>query len=194
VGLDGLVADDQAVGDLRVGQAGRDEPQDLRLALGQLRDRPAARVVVARAPVALDQPPGELGQDERLARGGQADRPDELLGLGALEQEAARPGAQRLEDEVVVLERRQDEDLRAARGPGRPAAGSPRCRSSRAADVHQHEVGIVLEGRADGRVAVAGLGDTARPSSASSSTRRPERTSGSSSTTRMLVMRAAAAR
>ena len=72
------------------------------------------------------------GDEQRVAVGDEADAGDELLGRDVLEQEAARAGAERVEDVLVEVEGRQYQHpwrvARSRRGSG----GSPRGRPSSA--------------------------------------------------------------
>jgi hypothetical protein len=81
---------------------------------------------------------------------------DQLLGAGALEQEAGGPRAEGPEDVVVLLEGREDDDpglgRRLEHGPGRldPI-------DARHPDIHQHDVRTQPPGRGGRLGAVAGL-------------------------------------
>ena len=87
----------------------------------------------------LDQPPGQPGGEDTIAGGDSSDGRHQLGWRDVLEQEAARPGAQRGEHVLVEVERREDEH----RGDAAPSRDPtvPRCRPARHADVHQHDVG-----------------------------------------------------
>ena len=124
-------ADDERVGDLGVRQAPRDQPQHLRSR--EVRTRRARRLGGRRAGgEALDQPRVTDGREQRAAVRDHADRGDQLLLGRVLEQEAARPGAQRLVDVLVEVERGQHEHPRTPVRRRRGSAGSPRCRPCRA--------------------------------------------------------------
>ena len=74
----------------------------------------------------VDEPAGDLGRQQRVAAGDGADRVDEVLGVGILEQEAAGAGAESVEDVLVEVEGGEDDTL--AEVVGRRSGGSPRCR------------------------------------------------------------------
>ncbi len=123
VRLGGGGADDQAAGDLAVGQAAADEGQHLALPVGDAgRARAAAGPAGAAAPAwpgeLLDEPAGDAGRDQRVAGRDHADRGQDVLQRHVLDQEAARAGAQRGVHVVVVVERGQHDD------PGRPGPGA----------------------------------------------------------------------
>jgi len=82
----------------------------LALASGEVRrcDLPAVAAVAGR------EPADGRGEEQGLAVVHCADRVDEVLRGGALQQEPPRPGLQRVVDVVVVLERGHDDDRRAA--------------------------------------------------------------------------------
>jgi hypothetical protein len=83
--------------------------EDLEFAWGQ-RLELARRVGPGRWPadVGLDEPPGDLGGEERVTGDGGADGGDELRWAGALEQEATRARAQGLVDVLVEGERGEE--------------------------------------------------------------------------------------
>jgi hypothetical protein len=93
--LDGARADEQAGGDLGVGLAAADQGQHLLLAFGQALDLSPRLGRLG--------PVGELGheaagddrRDQRVADGDHADRGQDVLQRHVLDQEPARPGAQR---------------------------------------------------------------------------------------------------
>ena len=60
----------------------------------------------------LDQAPGDRGREQRAAVGDDADRGQQLVLGGVLEQEAARAGAQRLVDVLVEVEGGEHEHAR----------------------------------------------------------------------------------
>src|SRR6266550_908636 len=89
-----------------------------------------------------DEPASDARREQRLARGHRAQRADQLGGLGVFDQEAGRACAQRLEDVLVELERRQDDhpDVHQPLVRGNGAGGREAVRA-RHPDVHQHDVG-----------------------------------------------------
>ena len=135
MGLHGGLADEELLPDLGIGEAGRDQAQDLELARRQLVER-RRRVGAGDARELLDHAFRDSGGEEGVAGGDGADRGEQLLGWLVLEDEPAGTGPQRLVDVFVEIERRQDEDPR--RAVGREDA--PRCLEPvelRHADVHQ---------------------------------------------------------
>ena len=59
----------------------------------------------------VEQPARDRRREECLAGGHHADRLDEILRRGVLQQEPAGPGAERLEHVFVEIEGREDQDL-----------------------------------------------------------------------------------
>src|SRR5215211_7204902 len=105
VRLDRLLADHQPLGELAVGQPFGDEAQDLSLARGQLTQPIGARCQPrAQARELADQPPGDGGSQQRLPRRDDADRVEQALRRGVLEQEAAGARAERVIDVLVEIE------------------------------------------------------------------------------------------
>ncbi len=113
----------------------------------------------SRDAVPLHERARERREDERLARRDDADGLGELLRLDALEHESARAGAQRVEDVVVVLERRDHEHARPRRRALDDAARRLNAVEVRHADVHQDDVGVELGRPPDGLEAVRRLAD-----------------------------------
>ena len=103
MGLHGRRAEHERVHDLVVGQAFRDEQEDLPFAVGQ----PGQRVAVRgwrggrRAGELGDEAAGDGRGDEPVARRDDADRGDQVVGFGVLEQEPARARPQRREVEAL---------------------------------------------------------------------------------------------
>ena len=107
---------------------------------------------------AVEQAAGDLGCEQGVAGHHGADPGDELLRRGALEQEAAGAGPDRVVDVVVEVEGCEHEDLRAgiaaeqvARGLEPVELGHP--------DVHQHEVRRELARALQRLAPVGGLAD-----------------------------------
>jgi hypothetical protein len=95
-----------------------------------------------------------------LAAGDLAYAAYELGRFGVLDQKAAGTPAQRLEDVLIQLERRQDDDLRLGQaGVSDDLAGGGQAVEHGHADVHQHDVGAFPLGEQDGLFAVTGLAD-----------------------------------
>src|SRR6202022_242390 len=113
----GFLGDAQGRCYLRVVQALRDEPQDLRLTWGEGGERGRGRGPGTRAqPGELaDQAPGDGGREQRLAGRDDPYALEQPLGGDVLEQEAAGAGAERVVDVGIQVEGGQDQDARAAR-------------------------------------------------------------------------------
>ena len=98
VGLHGSVADDELGGDLGVGEAARDQGEDLELAAGELLEAGGRLGCGCGADELLDQSLGDAGGDQGVAGGDDAHGRDELLGryvFGAHAKDGtwpARPG------------------------------------------------------------------------------------------------------
>jgi hypothetical protein len=88
VRLDGGLADVELAADLRVGQAGRDQPEDLRFALGELAEL-FRRGWPRDAGEPADHVLGDRGRQQRVSRGDGADRGDQLFGRVIFEHESA---------------------------------------------------------------------------------------------------------
>ena len=104
-----------------LGQALRDEPQQLRLPRderGQRGRRRGARPGSQPGELA-DQAPGDGGREQGLAGGDHAHRVEKPLGGDVLEQEAAGPGPQCVEHVLIQVERGKAQDPRPRfSGPG----------------------------------------------------------------------------
>ncbi len=162
VGLDGDGGDEEAFGDLVVGQAGAHQCQHFPFPGGQ---GGQSRGVdeVAGGGVGEDAGDETLGGrwgEQRLASGHQADGVEQLRRFDPLAQEAARAGPQGLDDQVVLLEGGQDEDLHPGQvlvlgdQPGRLDTvdfGHP--------DVHDHDIGALGPGQSRRLPPVGGLSD-----------------------------------
>ena len=160
VGLHGRLAKDQPLGDLPVGEPVRHQLEHLALALGELLEagrhrRPGRRP----ADEAVEQAPGHLGREQRVARHRRAHAPDELLGRRALQEEAARAGAYALVQVLVEVEGGEDHDARVRLGAGQDAARGLDAVHHRHLDVDQDDVRVQLAHRLDRLAAVAGLAD-----------------------------------
>ena len=99
------------------------------------------------------------GREQGVAGGDDPDGGDEVLGGRVLEQEAAGAGPQGLEDVLVEVERREDQDRDAVGSGAGDAARWPRRRRGGHADVHEDDVGLSPRGQLDGLEPVAGLAD-----------------------------------
>ena len=107
-----------------------------------------------------DQPPGDRRGEQCLAGGDHADRLEQPLRGGVLEQETARARPQRVEDVLVQVEGGQDEHLRRRSAvPSRLPGELPRRLDpvgARHPHVHQHHVGPQLPAGPHRLAAVAG--------------------------------------
>ena len=141
----------QLLGDLRVGVAERDQPHHLALALGQrgplLRVLPAGRHQRAQPRVQV------VAAGHR-----EAERLQQLGGLGLLEHVAARPRPQRLAGVLGVLAHRQDRDRQRRMGDeALRQRGEARAAGHR--QIERQQVGLVGAHFADRRRHVGGLRD-----------------------------------
>src|SRR5262245_55760021 len=84
---------DQLVGDLVVGQAGRDQPHDLALAVGELAQLGRGAWLAGPRGELGHQPAGHPGRQQGVAGGDRPDAADQVGRLGVLDQEAAGPDA-----------------------------------------------------------------------------------------------------
>ena len=82
---------------------------------------------------------------------------EELLRTGVLQQEAARAGLEGVEEVVVAVEGRHDDDVPEVVGD--EVAGGLDAVHPRHLDVHQHDVGAGRAGPFDRLEAVGGLAD-----------------------------------
>jgi len=85
-------------------------------------------------------PPGHRGAEDDLTQARRADCLEQLVAIGAFEQVAARPGAHRGEDRIVVVQHREHQD----RQPRSILEDSPRRLHAAHAgqpEIHQHEIG-----------------------------------------------------
>jgi hypothetical protein len=106
------------------------------------------------------QPARHAGGEQRVSRRDDLDRRDQVGRLGALEQEATGPGAQRRVHVLVQVEGGQDQHPGAVR-PVRPGdlPGGLDAVHDRHPDVHQDDIGPGPAGLGDGLGAGAGLAD-----------------------------------
>jgi hypothetical protein len=158
VALDGGVADDQLGGDLGVGQPAGDQLEDLPLPVGEALEA-LERVGGAgwgEPGELLDHPAGDRGGQQRVPGGDHPDRADELLGRGALEQEAARACREGLIHVLVQVEGGQDHHP-GPRARRQELLGGLQAVQVRHPDVHQHHLGPQPPGGGDRLDAVAGL-------------------------------------
>jgi hypothetical protein len=153
VGLHRRLAQRQRRGQLGVAQPPRDQAEHLEL---PRREHGQALVVVSRREP-LHQAAGDGRGEQRVAPADQPDRGDQVLGGDVLEQEPAGPGGQRRVDVLVQVERGEDDDPH-RRLRGQDALGRLEPVHLGHPDIHQHDVGPVLQRRRDRLPAVRGLG------------------------------------
>ena len=128
-----------------------------------------------------DDPGRHLGREQGVPAGDRTDRVDELLGVGVLEQEAARPGPQGVEEVVVAVEGREHDDPAEVRRDDRP--GRLDAVHHRHLHVHEDDVGCELARRGDGRARRSATSPTTSMSSSTDSIIvKPDRTRCWSST------------
>jgi hypothetical protein len=137
-------ADEEAPGDLVVGQPLADEGHHLALPVRELLQAAIGPWLLRMRRELLDKSPGDGRREQGLAESDHPDRLEELLGLRVLDQEAAGAGADRLEHVLVDVEGGDDHHSHAGeavvpggRGPGGSAlaAASYLLRRSRSARV-----------------------------------------------------------
>src|SRR5713226_9162780 len=159
VGLDRGFADLQLASDLRVRQASRQEADDLLLAV---RERIEVGSTGAdRRPMFgefLDQALRDRWSEQGLAAGGYPDAANELLGRDVLEKEPACAGGERIEDVLVEVIGRQDDDL-ARDGSFGEAARRLDAVNAGHAKVHQDDVRMQRADGVDRGRSVGGLAD-----------------------------------
>ncbi len=132
VGLDRGLADEQAAGDLLVGQALGEQAQDLDLARRQ--GGPAG-------PYAAEQAGGDGRGQDGFAAGGGVDGGGDVLRRGVLEQIAGGPGLDGREDVGVRAVGGEDEHRRGLGESGDAAGGLDAVHAVAHLEVHEHDVG-----------------------------------------------------
>ena len=151
--LDGTHREEELLGDLGVGVAQGDEPQDLDLALGE----------VVRRPRRLRRRGGEHRAQARIevraALGHPPHGVDELVVGGLLEHVAGRARTQRPPRELRVLLHGEDDDVRVGRDLLHAGDGVERAELAGHVEVEHEDRRLVPEHRAQGRFGVAGLRD-----------------------------------
>jgi hypothetical protein len=155
MGLHGRLADEEFAGDLAVRGALGDQGEDLAFAGGER--------FVARGLGAADrgdQAGGDGGREDRAAFRRRADRGEEFVARGVLQQIARRARLDRGERVGVGVVRRQDEHLRAGGAAGQLADGVD-ARAARHPQVHQDDVGVEVGGPLHGLDAVGRLAQDA---------------------------------
>lgn len=99
------------------------------------------------------------GCQQRVAGADHADGGDQVFGRDVLEEEAAGSGGQRRVDEVVEVERGQDDHARRVGGAVQDTAGGLQAVQLGHPDVHQDDVGPGAPDGGDGFGSVGRLGD-----------------------------------
>jgi len=114
VRLDRQRTEEEGFCDFAVGASSGNETEYFELARAELVEslRRNGRCVFGLCDVRLDQALGDARSEEGFTRGDEADRGEQVAWLSALEQEAARAGAECAEDVFVELERRKHEHTR----------------------------------------------------------------------------------
>ncbi len=157
--LDGVLGDEQLLGDVAVVHPLGDQRQDLHLAVGQPRGGHLLLLLVllGHQRELVEQLGGHRGGDQGLAGVHAPDGVGDLVDGDLLQQVPRRPGLDRVVEVLLLIGDRQHEDLGGgdlvldrlgrldAGGAGHP-------------HVHQHQVGDVLLGEGDDLLAVVGLG------------------------------------
>ncbi len=164
MGLHGALAEEQGPGDLGVGHASCDQPQDLGLPVGEDLEPVGGGALARPLPdELLHQPPSHRGGEQRLPGRGDPDRTDQILRRSVLEQEPARSGRQRVVDVLIEVVGGEDHHPR-SRGwspRGDPAGGLDPIHPGHP-DVHQHHLGeqrlIVGDEYPDGHGSLASAG------------------------------------
>jgi hypothetical protein len=107
VGLHGGLGDDRGAPDPGVGTAAGNLDENVALSLGESAEGTRRLGRLGVAPELLDHSPGHCRVEQCITGGDGADRTDQRLGRRALQQEAARAGAESLVHVVVDVERGQ---------------------------------------------------------------------------------------
>lgn len=158
MGLDGLLADAEALGDLQIGAAVGHEAEHLALALRQALQRGGSGVL-ARGGLthAAQQTRGDARMQHGLAARGAAHGVGQRVGIGVLEQIGKGAGLDGVDDLLLVLEAGQDHHLRGGAG------GAHRARGLHAAAGHdqvdQGDVGAEARAQRGHAVGAVGLAD-----------------------------------
>src|SRR5207248_2357217 len=135
VRLHGPLADPERRRDLLVRPTACHELQDLPLACGEVAVAlvvPGRAVAGAQPTELVEHPLRDRGVDEREPVGHGSDRVGELAAGDLLQEVARRPGADRAEDELVLVVVREHDHARRRYG----AANAPRCSVSSTVSVH----------------------------------------------------------
>jgi hypothetical protein len=158
VGLDRVLLDDQFLGDLDVGQAARDQPEHLLFPRGELAQlrRQLGRPAGGEGEPG-DEPAGDDGIDEGVARGQTAHRGHQLVRRGVLEQETAGPGTEGFVNVLVGVERGEDQHPGTG-AEGQHFPGRLQAVQHRHPDVEQRDRRPVPAYQLDGLRPVPGLG------------------------------------
>src|SRR5215211_566694 len=160
VRLHGRLAEVQPLPDLGVREAARQEVEHLELPAGELAETLAADGLRWRVlHVALDEPPGERGRQQRLAGRDGSHSLRELARRRVLQQESAGTRAQRLVDVLVEVECREHQDPRRGIALGHQPPRRLDAVQTRHADVHDHDVGVEPDRLVHGRGPILSFAD-----------------------------------
>jgi signal transduction histidine kinase len=161
----GGLAEGEIVGDLAVRHSPGDEGKDLEFARSEFLQCGRRRAGWRRACELLDQPFGDGGSDQRVARSHDPDGGDQLLGKDVLEEESTRSGAERVVYVLVEVEGGQHEDghRMVMILVGEDAARCLEPVDVWHLDVHQHDVWMTPVDEVDRVATVAGLTNDADP-------------------------------
>src|SRR6266508_59681 len=161
--LDGLLADRQGVGDLLVGHALGDVVEDLHLARGERgEDGRGLLPIDGQLAEFLEDPAGDrrLGEDlvvdQVLAQEDTPDDRDQVVRTDVLEDEGGGTRLDRIEQGVLVLVDRQDDDP-GGRQLALDALGRLDAAGRGQREVHEDDVGRCLDGEVECAAAVVGL-------------------------------------
>ncbi len=153
-----LVGDVELAGDVVVGAAGGDHPEHGALTFGEVGERLVLDLAGGATRQQRRHLLGHRRPEDHPAAGGGTDRVVHLLGTRALEQVAARTGADRAEDGVVVLVHGEHQDpqprVAADEEPGRLDAVE-----LRHLDVHHDDIRLRLPDHVQRLAAVGGRAD-----------------------------------
>ena len=172
----------QRLGDLSVREALRDKLEHLAFALSQVPEPLGAQFVCWNGETrkAVQQAARHRRRDKRFARGDDANGLDEFSGSDILQQKPAGAGAECLDNMLVRVERREDQDPppRVTIGSARDASSGLHAVHDRHPHVHDDDVRVHFE--PDARSAswpLAASPTTSIPSSSARIMRNPVRTS-----------------
>jgi hypothetical protein len=160
VGLGGGRAEHHRLGDLVVGEAVRDQGDDLAFAVGEPFHSHRGHRIGRPGDELADQTAGDRGRQERFAAHDDPERLEQPGRLGVLEQEPARARPQRAEDVLVETEVGEDHHAHLVQAlVGEDLPGGLEAVEHRHLNVHQRDVRTVLDRQRHRLPPVGGLGD-----------------------------------